>query len=181
MKVLSVERNEVFEFISVKLLLPSGHHMLVVGVYHPPSFKYSECDLIDCIIELTDEFSDCFPDGVILRGGDLNQLDFYSLATLSGLVKLVDFLTRGGAVLDNCLTNKPELFQTPFPYQALIKTDHVGVILPPGNKLRPVRRKYSFRDFRELRKIKFESMIQTCDWTAVLNAQGIDGPNQYTE
>ena len=70
LKVLSVERNEAFEMISVKLLLPSGHHMLVVGAYHPPSFKYSECDLIDCIIELTDEFLDCSPDGVILCGGD---------------------------------------------------------------------------------------------------------------
>ena len=55
LKVFSVERNEAFELISVKLSLPSGHHMLVVGVYHSPSFKYSGCDLIDCItlIELT--------------------------------------------------------------------------------------------------------------------------------
>ena len=80
--------------------------MLLVGVYHPPSFNYRECDLIDCIIELTDEFLDCFPDGVILCGGDFNQLDLYSLTTVSGLVELVDFPTRGNAVLDNCLTNK---------------------------------------------------------------------------
>lgn len=86
----------------------------------------------------------------------------------------MDFPTRGNAVLDNYPTNKPELFQTPFPYQALIKTDHMGVILPPGKKLRPVRRKHTFRDFREHRKIKFESMIQTCDWTPVLNAPDVD-------
>lgn len=172
MKVLSVERNEVFEMISVKLLLPSGHHIytLVVGVYHPPSFKYSECDLIDCIIKLTDEFLDCFPDDVILCRRDLNQLDLYSMTTLPGLVELVDFPTRVDTVLDNSLTNKPELFQTPFPYQALIKTDHLGVILPPGKKLRPVRRKHTFREFGEQHKIKFESMIQSCDWTPVLNA-----------
>lgn len=106
--------------------------------------------------------------------GILNQLDLYSLTTLSGLVKLADFPTKGNAVLDNCFTNKPELFQTPFPRQALIKTDHVGVILPLGKKLRPVRRKHAFRDFREHRKIKFESMIQTCDWLLVLNAQDVD-------
>lgn len=84
--------------------------MLVVGVYHPPSLNYSECDLIDCITELTDEFLDCFPDGVILCGVDFNQFDLYSLTSVSGLVELVDFPTRGNAVPDNCLTNKPELF-----------------------------------------------------------------------
>ena len=92
------------------------------------------------------------------------------MTTLPGLVELVDFPTRVDTVLDNSLTNKPELFQTPFPYQALIKTDHLGVILPPGKKLRPVRRKHTFREFGEHHKIKFESMIQSCDWTPVLNA-----------
>ncbi|PFX21292.1 hypothetical protein AWC38_SpisGene14230 [Stylophora pistillata] len=110
LKVLSVERNEAFELINVKLLLPSEHHMLVVGVYHPPSLKYSECDLIDCIIEPTDEFLDCFPDGVILCGGDLNQLDLYSLTTLSGLVKLVGFPNRGDATCDcTAVLNAPDI------------------------------------------------------------------------
>ena len=86
----------------------------------------------------------------------------------------MNFLTRVNTVLDNCLTNKPELFQTPFSYQALIKTDHVGVTLPPGKKLRPVRREHTFREFGEHHKIKFKSMIQTCDWTPVLNAHDVD-------
>ena len=50
----------------------------------------------------------------------------------------------------------------------------MGVILPPGKKRRPVRRKHTFRDFGEHRKIKFESVMQTCDWTPVLNAQDVD-------
>ena len=49
----------------------------------------------------------------------------------------------------------------------------MGVLLPPGKKLRPVRREHTFRDFREHCKIKFESMIQACDRTPVLNAQDV--------
>ena len=67
-----------------------------------------------------------------LCGGDLNRLDLAKLADISGLEILVDFPTRGNSKLDNCLTNKPELFAKPFPITTLIKTHHRGFILPAG-------------------------------------------------
>ena len=72
------------------------------------------------------------------------------------------------------MTNKPDLFSTPFSFKALMKTDHLGVVLPPGLKLKPVRTKVTFRDYREHRKILFENRIQAYDWSEVFNATDID-------
>ena len=108
-----------------------------------------------------DDFLDSVLDGAVMWGGDLKRLNLELLSTVSGLTALVEFPTRGDASLDNCLTNKPELFQSTYPYEKLIKTDHNSVILPPGSKLRPLRTKYHFRDYREHHKIEFANTIQT--------------------
>ncbi|KXJ06053.1 hypothetical protein AC249_AIPGENE1924, partial [Exaiptasia diaphana] len=111
--------------LSVRSLLPSSHVMLVIGVYHPPKVNYMESTLVDAITSVTDDFLDSVPDGAIVCGGDLNRLNTDHLCTVAVLTVLVDFPTRGDATLDNCLTNKPGLFQTPYPYKNLIKTDHI--------------------------------------------------------
>ena len=48
---------------------------------------------------------------------------------------------RGNACLDNCLTNRADLFGQAYSVHMLIKTDHEGFVLPAGLKLKPVRRK----------------------------------------
>ena len=55
-----------------------------------------------------------------------------------------------------------------------MKTDHLGVVLPPGLKLKPVRIKVTFRDYREHRKILFENRIQAYEWSEVFNATDTD-------
>ena len=55
-----------------------------------------------------------------------------------------------------------------------MKTDHWGVVLPPGNKLKPLRTKCSFRDFREHHKITFTSELQDFDWTPVMIAPDVE-------
>ena len=77
-----------------------------------------------------DTFLDMHPNGEVLCGGDLD-----CLSTSPGQVPTVNFATRGTSILDNCLTNHPDLFNDPFRFKALKKTDHWGVILSPGNKL----------------------------------------------
>lgn len=66
LKVLDVGRDGSFEMLSVLLSLPSGHQMLVIGLYHPPQFMYSESDLINAITERCDVFLDSHPNGVVL-------------------------------------------------------------------------------------------------------------------
>ena len=90
-------------------------------------------------------------------------------STSSGLVPMVNFATRGPSILDNCLTNHAELFNDPVRFQALIKTDHWGVVLPLGNKTEPIRSKCCFRDFREHHKIKFTAELEDFDWTPVIS------------
>ena len=133
-----------------------------------------EIELIDAIAALADDFLDSVPEGVVLCGGDVNRLDLDSVVSASGLSALVDFPTRGQATLDNCLTNKRELFNPPFPYKNLIKTNQTGVVLPPSRKLKPLRTKFQFRDYREHRKLQFAYKIQSCDWSHVIEADDVD-------
>ena len=40
-KVLEIYRSSLYELICLTLLLPSEHHMLVCGLYHPPKHNLS--------------------------------------------------------------------------------------------------------------------------------------------
>ena len=86
--------------------------------------SFDEGDLIDTIIGRGDTFLDMYSNGEVLYGGDLNRLDLDCLSTSSGLVPMVNFATRGTSILDNCLTNHPELFNDPLRFKVLKKTDH---------------------------------------------------------
>ena len=120
--------------------------------------SFDDDDLIDTIIDRCDTFLDMHPNEEVLCGGDLNRLDLDCLSSSPGLVPMVNFATRGTSILDNCLTNHPELFNDPLRFQALKKTDHWGV-----NKIKPMRSKCYFRYFREHHKIKFTSELQDFD------------------
>ncbi len=50
----------------------------------------------------------------------------------------------------------------------LIKTDHLGVILPAGLKLKPIRRKVLVRDRREHRKQAFYRALENENWDQVM-------------
>ena len=133
--------------------------------------SFDEGDLIDTIIDRCDTFLDMHPNGEVLCGGDLNRVDLDCLSTSSGLVPMVNFTTRGTSILDNCLTNNPDLFNDRSRFKTLKKTDHWGAILPPRNKIKPIRSKWCFRYFREHHKIEFTSELQDFVWTPVINAR----------
>ena len=107
-------------------------------------------------------------------GGDLNRLDLEKLTAVSGLKVLVDFATRGSAILDNCLTNNESLFSKCYPIIAQIKTDHKGIVLPPGAKLKPVRFKYILRDYREHRMNECHQKPLEHDWNNVNRCTNLD-------
>ena len=98
---------------------------------------------------------------------------------MSGLTVLDDFPTRRDSVLDNCLTNRKELFSSPSSIPALMRKDHYGVILPAGCKLKPVRSKVKFRDYRDHKKILFERKLQECDWSSVTDAQDVETASTF--
>ena len=121
----------------------------------PPKTRYQESELLDYLTTINDEFLESNAHSAVICGGDLNKLNVDLLQTLSGLDPLVNFPTRGNSILDNCSTNRVDLFSKPFPLHTQIKTDHIGDILPAGQKMKPNRIKYTLRDRREHRKIAF--------------------------
>ena len=105
---------------AVYIELPSGHKCLCVEfiiVLKPPN--YMEADLIDHLSDdMADDFLQLNPEGLFVCGGDLNRLNLDELTDVSGLKVLVDFLTRGTHIIDNCLTNKAIVFSKCYPIAA---------------------------------------------------------------
>ena len=129
---------------------------------------------MDYLVNLMDTTLDKYPNTAIVCGGDLNQLDLTRLQRLTGCNVLVDFPTRGDAFLDNCLTNQPDLFGKSYAINMLMKTDHLGFIVPAGKKLKPIRRKVEFRDCRKHRKSDLYRALSNENWKDVLEADNIE-------
>ena len=174
LSVVDVYLSRLYEVICITLCLPTGHRFLVCGIYHPPKHSYAENDLMNYLIDYTDNVLDAHPQTVIVLGGDLNQMDMDQLQQLSGWNVLVDFPTRGDSHLDNCLTNRPDLFARCYPFHVSTKSDHRGVILPAGSKLRPVRRKVHIRDRRLHRKHDLYTSLAGEDWREVLETKNVN-------
>ena len=122
--------------------LPSGHLLLVCGSLSPPpphlpQPTYRPSDFLQYLVHLLNNALNQRAGLSIVSGGDNNQLNVNELSQLTGWNSLVDFPARGGAYLDNVLTNRPDLFGKCVP----IKTDSTAVNLPAGSKLKPVRLK----------------------------------------
>ena len=81
--------SRLYEVICITLCLPTGHRFSVCGIYHPPKHSYTENDLMNYLIDYTDNVLDAHPQTVIVLGGDFNQLDMDGLQQLSG--RNVDF------------------------------------------------------------------------------------------
>ena len=103
---------------------------------------------------------------------------FFQLQQLSGWYALVNFPTRGKSCLDNVSTNRKDLFGNCYPLDMQIKTDHSGVILPAGSKLKPIRTKVLIRDRRAHRKIALYQALENGNWNQVLSA---NHPDQAVE
>lgn len=56
----------------------------------------------------------------------------------------------------------------------LIKTDHSGVILPAGSKVKSIRRKVLIRDRLAHWKIAFYQALEKENWDRVLSANNLD-------
>ena len=129
---------------------------------------------MDYLVNFFDTMLDKHPNISIVCGGDLNRLDLTRLKRITGWTALVDFPTRVDSFLDNCFTNRPDLFGKTYPIKMLIKTDHLGFIVPAGKKLKPIRQKVQFRDCREHRKRALYLALATECWDEVLEADNIE-------
>ncbi|XP_015763833.1 PREDICTED: uncharacterized protein LOC107342835 [Acropora digitifera] len=136
---------------------------------------------MDYLVNFFYTMLDKHPNISIVCGGDLNRLDITRLKRITGSNALVDFPTRGDSFLDNCFTNRPDLFGKTYPIKMLITTDHLGFIVPAGKKLRPIRQKVQFRDCRERRKQALHLALASECWDEVLEADNIEKPVNILE
>ena len=136
---------------------------------------YKAEDLTNYLIELVDNTLDNYPviNTVIVVSGDLNKLDLNQLQHLSGWSVLGDFPTRGNACFDIILTSRPDLFGDCVPVDMLMKTDHRGIILHAGKKLKPVR-KVIIRNCREHRTSAFYQALVNEKCNEIFDATYID-------
>ena len=91
MKVIDIQRSDVYELIEITLLLPTGNTMIAYGLYHPPTHNYLENNLVDYLLNRADDILDKVPDVVIVCGGDLNKLNINKLEQLLGWEAMVVF------------------------------------------------------------------------------------------
>lgn len=125
------------------------------------------------LINFFDNPLDKDPNTVFACGGDLNHLNLNGLQSMSGWKALVDFPTRGDVFLDNCLTDRPDIFNKCHSFQLSIKTDHTAVILLAGTKLKPICCKVQIRDCRENRKATLYTALAEENLDNVLAAPDI--------
>ena len=137
--------------------------------------------MISYLTEISDLFLDGSSDGTVMIGGDLNNINLDKLSALSGLTALVDFPTRGTSIPDNCLTNNCSLSSKCYPFDAQIKTDHRGVIVPAGAKLKPMRYKFTMHDYREHRKIAFHAKLLEQSWDVIFDSEDVESASRYLQ
>lgn len=176
LSVIDVYHSNLYKFICLTVSLPSGNCILLFGLYHPPKTTYQEFDLMDYLVNFFDIMLGKHPNISIVCNGDLNHLDLTRLKRITGWNALVDFPTQGNSFLDNCFTiNRPYLLiGKTYPIKMLIKTDHLGFIIPAGKKLKPIRQKVQFRDCREHQKQALYLALALECWNEVLEVDNIE-------
>ena len=85
--------------------------ILTVGVYYPPrQTKEREREMLDYVTRGVDSVLADRPSTGIIIGGAFNSLNLRPICLQLGLKSLVQAPTRGQNILDNILTNMPELY-----------------------------------------------------------------------
>lgn len=114
--------------------------MLICGLDHPPKFNHSDTELMTYLVNIFEDTLDKYPDTVFVCGGDLNiSIGLRSFAKYDWMECPRGLPYRGNVHLDNCLTNRPDLFNTCYPFTMSAKTDHTCFVVPAATKLKPIR------------------------------------------
>jgi len=79
----------------------------VGALYHPPKLIYAKDLLLKRLETTTEGIISEKPNGLLLPGGDFNMLSKQEVIEHTGLIPLIDKLTRGPNILD-----KPVCLQT---------------------------------------------------------------------
>ena len=104
----------------------------------------------------------------------MNLLDTNELCCVRGWDSVVNFPTRGEALLDKVFTNRQDLFGKCAPYTISIKIDHTAVIMTAGRKLKSVRHTVHIYDCRKHRKEDFYRALDGICWDDIMNTTNVE-------
>ena len=91
------------------------------------------------------------------------------------LKQLINFLTRGDAILDLILTNIGNCYDNPFDVSPIGKSDHTCIVWKPTGNYHLVNSKTFTKKVRPMKDSQireFGRWIQNQTWDNVINAQG---------
>ena len=96
--------------------------------YHPPRPIYDSSEFIRHLSSSIEFILETDLDTIFVLTGDLNRLDTTEIQTQQGLDQIVNLPTDNNNILDQFLTNRPDLF-TVQVVQSLVKTKHKALII----------------------------------------------------
>ena len=137
--------------------LPRGYSCLIIAVvYHPPTSddEYLNSYLLDTlgIIESS------FPQAAVIITGDFNRLNISHLKCQFQLKQLINFPTRGEAILDLILTNLKHFYEVPTRLAPFGLSDHYTISLIPKE------RKKNYIDKQNRHSSGYATEQETSSW-----------------
>ncbi|XP_063951555.1 uncharacterized protein LOC135153199 isoform X2 [Lytechinus pictus] len=148
----------------------SSIRSLYVGVvYYPPAAPYS-VQLLEHIKHVIDHIRTVDISASIILLGDFNDLQTGSLSCDLDLTQLIEFPTRGNAILDKVFTNVPYHYNSPLRLAPLGLSDHCSILLRPVHELsNKDKRTILTRPLKDSSIREFGQWIVNHSWNNVYN------------
>ena len=168
-----VSMADEVESLWIKVIPPNSLSPIFINAsYHPPNAKPQP--LIDFLSKTSDEIYKLCNRTNIIIGGDFNKLPINDLELECGVSKLKTPPTRGDAVLDFILTNRPDLIQSAECVTPSLSSDHLAVIMKPIYRVPPTRHKVTFTDFCFKGFRKLHELLTACNFNDVIQQSSSD-------
>jgi hypothetical protein len=162
------ETHTSLESIWLKGTPPKTNETFYINAsYHPPKNSNHDSPLTHYLVSSTTQILKDNPHSTIFIGGDFNKLNMSSLED-EGLKILHTPPTRKDATLDLLLTNRVDLVDKATTFTPSLKTDHLGIIMQPKQKMPPTRIKAYYRNYTLKNKEKLLESLQNFDFSQIL-------------
>ena len=153
--------------------------LLVLSAYLPPQMKKNQVDDLNlCISDTIDSQKNAFGDLQVVLCGDFNKKNMDGVLVDHPDIRVLDTpTTRGGEVLDMCLTNATGQIDVkrlmPLHSETGQSSDHYCMFVRVINERKHdfVKTRFSFRPFTEEASVGFTESLAAFDWA---NIHGLD-------
>ena len=172
-KVISTHRGCTDDLEFVICMIESSiqttkiYRHVVMCIYRPPNGCKSRAE--DIIISSLSSFIDKIRISHLTVVGDFNKLNTSTIESSFGITQLVNFHTRGNAMLDCILSNASDIYQLPSREPPLLSSDHVSLTFFPISEKKPKKVIYTAQvtDRRQNFVNLANQTLENADWSPV--------------